>query len=78
MLMSLLACLETLELETREDEALLVQATHFTTEFVAVLDYLRIDWEFIEGCPWIQFEIPSNQLQALIRAFSGMKFEVLE
>jgi hypothetical protein len=78
MPMSLLEQLESLNEESQEDEALLVQAARFTNWFLDTLEALNIDWEFIEGCPWIQFEATSSQLQCLMRAFSDITFEILE
>jgi len=65
-------------LETVENEELLVQAKDYTNWFLDTLDAMHVDWELIEGCPWIQFEIPSEQLQALMRAFSGVQYDLLE
>ena len=71
--MSLMQCIETVE-----DEELLVQAKDYTNWFLDTLDAMQIDWELIEGCPWIQFEIPSDQLRALMQAFSDVKYDILE
>ena len=78
MPMSLMEYIETLEYETVEDEELLVQAKDYTNWFLDTLDAMRVDWEFIEGCPWIQFEISSEKLRALMKAFSDVKYDLLE
>ncbi|HME54558.1 MAG TPA: hypothetical protein VKM55_20265 [Candidatus Lokiarchaeia archaeon] len=76
--MSLMEYLETLDLETEQDEILLVQAKDYTNWFLDTLDAMHLDWEFIEGCPWIQFEISSEKLRALMQAFSDVKYDLLE
>lgn len=76
--MSLMESLEFSDLETIEDEVLLVQATGYTSWFLDTLEAMNIDWELIEGCPWIQFEISSEKLRALMEAFSNVKYDLLE
>ena len=70
--------LEALDLETEADEILLVQAKDYTNWFLDTLEAMNIDWELIEGCPWIQFEISSEKLRALMKAFSDVKYDLLE
>jgi hypothetical protein len=76
--MSLMEYIEAMEAETVQDEVLLVQATHYTNWFLDTLDTMEITWEFIEGCPWIQFETSSSKLQLLLQAFSDVKYDLLE
>jgi hypothetical protein len=78
MPMSRIAFLESLNMEIEEDEILLVQARGYTNWFLDMLEAMGIDWELIEGCPWIQFEILSAQLRALMQTFSDVQFDLLE
>nr|MDO8109389.1 hypothetical protein [Candidatus Sigynarchaeota archaeon] len=72
-------CIEQTEMPVVEDETLLVQATNYNYWFLEMLDAINVPWEHIAGCGrWIQFEIPSEKLQMLMKAFSEVHYDVLE
>jgi hypothetical protein len=71
--------LEPTDLLVVEDERLLVQATNYTYWFLEMLDAINVPWEHIPGCgSWIQFEIRSQELQMLMKAFTEVQYDVLE
>jgi hypothetical protein len=69
--------LNPLEVALEEEEILLVQATNLTTEFLAVLSDMEVDWEQIVGTPWIQMELASVELQILAERFPSVYFDIL-
>ena len=76
--MSLMEYFEALDNETVEDEELLVQAKDYSNWFLDTLEAMHVDWEPIPGCPWIQFEISSDKLRALMQAFSDVNYDLFE
>ncbi len=72
-------CIEPIKLPVVEDEQLLVQAINYNYWFLEMLDAIEVPWEHIPECGrWIQFEIPSQQLQMLMKAFLEVQYEILE
>jgi sarcosine oxidase delta subunit len=72
-------CLEPTELPAVDDERLLVQTTNYTYWFLEMLDAINVPWEHLPGCGrWIQFEIRSQELQMLMKAFTEVHYDILE
>jgi hypothetical protein len=66
-----------IEVALEEDETLLVHAANLTPSFLETLDEMEVAWEPIPGCPWIQMELASVELQILMEDFESVKFDIL-